>query len=264
MARRQPQPRRPCEHTQTANLSARAITSLSQNRDRSRSPATTTISPLSSPHERQPTDDDNEEESTSEDESDSELPIPKEETYEYAYLLDLLHLQEDTDIDMETDNLMTWKDACLSTNHRAWKRLRTCDKVEHVINTKGRITISEIFEYDMEVGLMTQNTTWHWKDTHRCNNRLYDFFTDNTHHDVTYGIIIRQIAPDLHVNLEVWQNNRTDRKHRTFRFSYAMSGNFIWELDLHLDKQLSVHDHLKEHLSMSQQQKLYIHPCPTV
>ena len=110
--------------------------------------------------------------------------------------------------------------------------------------------------------------TWHWKGTCQCQSRDYHFYSlcDDYKWEPPETVIIRQIDPDLHANLDITEQKR---KKTRLQFTYTLSGNLICELDMTATKSILPSEYdlerfVRNQLGLTNQQKIFLHFGPTM
>ena len=104
---------------------------------------------------------------------------------------------------------------------------------------------------------------WRKIDTCQCRGRDHHIFKHQTGFRKPMMVIVRQIAPDLHVNIE------TANQERIVQFVYTMSGNLICELDTDtvaevMPYRFEMEDFIRNHLGLTDQQNVFLHITATV
>ena len=180
----------------------------------------TSTSPCSSPSDRQNTDEDTEEDSA----SNTSLPVPT--MFEFIYT------------EEEPNNDKTWTDICSRIRPFLWRAT----------------------EADPDANMDEVGCWWGRKiDTCQYQGRNYHVYDyrDKEWDDVTI-MIIRQIGPDVHVNIEMVNQKK-------IQFVYTMSGNLICELDTDRVAELpTMKEFIRRKIGLTCQQQVIMHNKTTV
>ena len=163
----------------------------------------------------------------------------------------------------------TWIEGICDHIHPAeWCLLKDCLDPKKAIDSRGPREIIRYEPFTINIRNYDVEEIWHWTETCQHQGREYHIYVhcDDYYHEPIDTVIIREVGPDLHVNVDV--TNQWGKPPRV-EFTYTFTGNPICELAGHAVEQLMPSDFdaqlfFRHELGLTNQQCVFLHKGPAL